>query len=218
MSIPTQARQPAGVPVGGQFAVASRPEPGFRLPPEVRIPIAAVVTVRDASIPLPPWPGELPAPQVTYEPSADGPQVTVRWGDGLGQYAVFWTDDEGCVANSFTAGDTRDEYEDMDPVVADAVCEYGEMVRSNIQQLMWELNDAGHTAEARSTVVALATKQPVVPAQGPAAIESRIGAWTGNPRPNEAEVRQVLADLRAYTRSVGVSQEAFAQMVAEATR
>lgn len=218
MSIDTQARQPAGVPTGGQFAATARAEPGFHLPPEVRIPIAAVATVRDTSVPLPPWPGELPDPVVGYEPTVDGPQVTVQWGEGLGQYAVFWTDEEGCTANSFTESDTRDEYEDMDPMVADAVCEYGEAVRSNIQHLVWELNDAGHTAEARRTVVALATKRPVVPAQGPEAIESRIGAWTGNPRPNEAEVRQVLADLRAYTRSVGVSQEAFAQMVAEVTR
>lgn len=218
MSTDTQARQPAGVPTGGQFAATTRAEPGFRLPAEVRIPIAAVATVRDTSVPLPPWPEELPAPQVSYEPSADGPEVTVRWGENSGEYAVFWTDEDGCDTNSLDDADTRDEYEELDNETLDAVREYGDAVRSNVQQLVYELNDAGHTSEARDTVVALATKQPVVPAQGPAAIESRIGAWTGNPRPNEAEVRQVLADLRAYTRSVGVSDETFARLVAESAR
>lgn len=213
-----QARQPAGVPIGGQFATTARAEPGFNLPPEVRIPIAAVATVRDTSVPLPPWPQELPAPTVSYDPGAEGPDVTVRWGDGPNEHAVFWTDEESCDVSSLTEFDTREDYAHLDPEVADAVLEYGTTVRSNIQQLTYELNDAGHTAEARRTVVALATKQPVVPTQAPPDIESRIGAWTGNPRPNEAEVRQVLAELRAYTRSVGVSDDAFARLVQEAAR
>lgn len=86
------ARVPAGVPTGGQFAVQNRPEADVRLP-EGNTDVVAVTTavqLSDRLTQLAPYPAGLPEPTVSFDWSDSGTFET--YVDVDGHSYIFWND------------------------------------------------------------------------------------------------------------------------------
>lgn len=91
----TNARQPQGIPVGGQFAPTFHAEPGFGLgspAPAVSVPFHGSVELHNNHFGnLPPLPASVGTPEVTFDFNVDGKLETHVTVDG--SKMSFWNDD-----------------------------------------------------------------------------------------------------------------------------
>lgn len=218
-----QPRQPAGVPVGGQFAATNRPEAGVSLTPErqVLVGVNALAELNTFGVePLPEWPAELAAPSgVSYAWDDDGLlEVTI---DTASDSFVVWGTPTDPQCN---VDELPEEFEHLDDSVKAKVVAYGVRLHDNIHTLVNQATYPMHTEQVRAAVVSLATggdgaphipDGPEDPAWVPptekaaARAETNLKAWFGTSKVDETTLQDALTDLLHLARAKGISPTQF---------
>lgn len=218
-----QPRQPAGVPVGGQFATTSRPEAGVSLTPErkVLVGVNAVAELSTFGVePLPEWPAELPAPAgVSYAWDDDG-LLEVTIDTALDSFVVWGTPtDPQC-----NVDELPEEFEHLDDAVKAKVVAYGVRLHDNIHTLVNQATYPMHTDNLRYTVVNLATGGQGIPGAGSdgeaprrltskeraaARAESNLQAWFATRTVDETTIQDTLTELLHLARTKGITPAQF---------
>lgn len=226
-----QARQPAGVPTGGQFATTQRTEAGVALAPE-RKTVVGVSTLAELNTfgvqPLPQWPTDLPEPTIAYAWDTDG-QLEVTLDSGPESFVVFGTPtDPHC-----TVDELAEDFEHLDDTVKDQVRAYGVRLHDNIHTLANQYIYTAHTPQVRHAIVDMATggdgrelipdgpDDPtwVAPAdRGAARAEENLKAWFGTRQVDETTIQDTLTDLLHLARSKGISPADFGGILHRAQR
>lgn len=180
----TPARVDGGTPAGGQFATSARPEADVSLTPGTRrfdLAIDAQTVTLDtiAVDDLPPWPADLPEPEVTYAwDSDDALEVSLHLPGG--DSVTFWgTGSE--ISNSLE--ELVDEGPDLTGVQKNQVMAYGEVLHRNLAYVTGTYTLAAHTPHAREAMVAIASggepPAPPYPDYTAAPREAGLEAFSG---------------------------------------
>ena len=215
----SQNRQPAGVPVGGQFAATPHSEAAVTLPPVVKtnVGFAGVAVLDDAGQePLPAWPASLaPVSNVDYGWDDDNHlEVTVTFGDrDVSVWGTFST-------WSGSIEELPGEYGDIPVDVAEEVNDYLATVHRNLLHLTGAFQHAAHAApDVRATLLGLATgkgePRPVDDPGDPRWVapadravvraEQNLSAWFGTTSVDDAQIQDALTDLLHLAHARGLS-------------
>jgi len=158
MSTHIPARVNAGTPDGGQFATEGRAEADVSLDRttrrfDVRMEAQTARLDTVAVDPLPPWPADLPAPEVSYSwDSDDALEVSIDLPDG--DSVTFWGTGSN-ISNSLE--ELPDEGPDLTGAQKNQVMAYGETLHRNLGYVTGTYTLAAHTPHAREAMVAIAS-------------------------------------------------------------
>ena len=217
------ARQPAGVPVGGQFATNPKTEAALALPnyTKTTLGFAGVAVLDGIGVePLPAWPVTLPDPS---EPS-------YSWGDdGDLEVSICFGDDEVDIWGNHDTWSSNfegvpEEFEHLSDAEKDGAADYARQVHSNLLHLTGQFEYAAHAApHVRATLIGLATgqgaPQHVEDAGAPGYMEPTVRratraernlkAWFSTSEVKEENIQDALTDLLHLANAKGVSPAEF---------
>jgi hypothetical protein len=160
------ARQPAGVPVGGQFAATAHAEPGIELAPAKpthTAPLTGTVELhRDWFEALPEWPEEMPEPEINFG-FDDGKVETYVTVDG--QMMTFWdSDQDGTICDSSNGQSPWEDFDLEDQEKAEA---WGKAVHERIDSATYGVMIEGsHSPAVKNIILAHALDGGPVEAAG----------------------------------------------------
>lgn len=227
MSTHEQSRQPAGVPVGGQFATSPKAEAvGVHLTGIHRTTLgfAGVATLDDiGQQPLPAWPqAQAPVSNIDYGWGDDGQlEVRVTFGDDT---MTLWGNHETW---SDSADELPDEWDHVPVEDQEQIRDYTRTVHENLLHLTHSFAYAAHAAPGvRATLLGLATGQGapapvydpddpawVAPTDGGAArAEQNLKAWLGTTTIDESTIQDALTDILHLARARGMSPTEFGEV------
>ncbi|QOD06101.1 hypothetical protein [Pseudarthrobacter sp. BIM B-2242] len=127
----TPARQPEGIPTGGQFAAAAHSDAVASLQPTHTIytaPLTGTIELKTASFDtLPEWPADLPEPEVSFDFSGGKCETYVTVDN---QVMTFWeSDSDGIINNTYNGENPWEEFDEEDQEKA---LEWGKQVHRRI--------------------------------------------------------------------------------------
>jgi hypothetical protein len=165
----TAARQPKGVPVGGQFAPDTRTEPTINLSPAgERIhtaELSTTVKLRNADFDqLPAWPDTMPQPTVSFDFSDGKCETNITVDDKM---MCFWDSDSDGTINDTDNG--TNPWEDFDEEDQEMALEWGKCVHQRIDSSTYGIMiEASNTPAVRSIILDHALgKEPATETAGP---------------------------------------------------
>lgn len=217
-----QARQPAGVPTGGQFATGARPEAGLALAPErhATVRVTAVAELSTFGVePLPVWPAQLPEPSVSYAWDDDGLLETTMVTGGH-SIIVFGTPSDP----QLTIDELPEEFKGIPEDVKEPLRAYGARLHDNIHTLTNQATYPLHTDELRAAVLSLASggdgrphivDDPqeqgfVAPTdRGARRAEAGLKAWFATTQVDESTLQDAMTDLLHLARAKGITPAQF---------
>ncbi|MET4143786.1 hypothetical protein [Arthrobacter sp. UYCo732] len=163
----TTARQPQGIPVGGQFAATTHAEPALTLDPADdkthTAPLSGTIELRNASFDqLPDWPAGMPEPTVSFDFN-DGKCETNITVDN--KMMCFWDSDGDGTINDTDNGDNP--WEDFDEEDQEMALEWGKRVHQRIDSSTYGIMiEASTTTAVRDIILAHGLgKEPAPTAQ-----------------------------------------------------
>ena len=214
----TIARQPQGIPAGGQFAPTSHSEPAIGLnptPATVPIHFQGSIDLRESAFQsLPELPASVGTPEVAFDYSDTGKLETHVTVDG--STVSFWGDDlTGDIANTIDNGYTPEgedapwghipEYDDFQRLRT-----WGESVHQRIDGATYRLvADASSADETRKAIINFATGhgEPAAkptPEQAAAKRAAALMAICEEGQGAEITMRDLFIDLRHYADAKGI--------------
>jgi len=214
----TVARQPQGIPVGGQFAPTFHSEPGFTLngsATTVSVPFQGSIDLNESSFgSLPQLPASVGTPEVTFDFDIDGKLETHVSVDG--STMSFWNDDMADeITNTIESGHSGEgevapwsniaEYEDWEQTRT-----WAESVHERIHGATLEvLTTAASDGAARVSIINFATGrgeaviQPT-PEQASAKRAAAAVAVVEEGQGSQDTMRDLFTDLRHYADARGI--------------
>ncbi|MHA7295172.1 hypothetical protein [Arthrobacter sp. HLT1-21] len=163
------ARQPQGIPVGGQFAATSHSEPALTLPPHVSATHTAdysgqlelnTYTFDE----LPTWPEDLPEPSVEFDFDDGKVQTRITVDD---KTMHFWNSDLDGTMNSTDYGE--DPWEDFDLEDNEVAMAWGKAVHERIDSNTYgAMLDVVHQPQVSEAIMAHALGKPSTSQPAPA--------------------------------------------------
>ena len=152
----TIARQPQGIPVGGQFAATAHSEAPITLGAEKRTYTAPLTGTLELhphlAEALPAWPEDLPAPKVNFG-FDDGKAETYVTVDG--RMMTFWDTDHGIISDTDTGSNP---WEDFDMEDAEKAEEWGKAVHKRIDDATYDtMIEGSHSPAVKNVILAHAT-------------------------------------------------------------
>lgn len=214
----TTARQPQGIPVGGQFAPTTHAEPGFALNspgPAATVPLHGDVDLYGSDFgALPVLPASAGTPEVTFDFSIDGKLETHVTVDG--STMSFWNDDMADeITNSIESGPGGEgeaapwsniaEYDDFEKTRT-----WAEAVHERLDGATYQvLNTAVADDTARSSIINFATGRggaplELTPEQASAKRAAAAMAIAEEGQGSEITMRDLFIDLRHYADARGI--------------
>lgn len=220
----TQNRQPAGIPVGGQFAASARTEPDVTLAQDLpdeayraEVPIVAHFTVdRNHHDPLPEWPEGVPQPDVSFEYDDGELETTFTFESGVS--VRFWTVNDENHSTLLDEGDQVTEL-DSDPDAWWAAREWMDAVHNRVESAAYGAAVATQTGAVQEAILANALGRPQPAAlrtptdQALARAHAMLEAWNpkaasldfrNDARDRDLVMRDMLTDLRYLADLYGV--------------
>jgi hypothetical protein len=151
------ARQPQGIPTGGQFAPDTRAEPTLLLTPpsaiEYKAPLTGTIDLGTAFGDLPPWPPDMGRPHVSFDFSDGKVQTYVTAED---QTMTYWDSDFNGTTNSTDTGENP--WEDFEEESQEQALEWGKEVHERIDSATYGImNEASNNERVSDLIVAYAT-------------------------------------------------------------
>ncbi|MET4143780.1 hypothetical protein [Arthrobacter sp. UYCo732] len=214
----TIARQPQGIPVGGQFAPTTHAEPGFDLhdsSPAVPVAFQGSIDLRESAYgSLPPLPASVGTPEVTFDFNIDGKLETHVTVDG--STLTFWNDDMADeITNTIESGRSGEdesapwsniaEYEDWEQART-----WAESVHERIYGANLDVMTTAATQDAaRASIISFATcrSKPapdLTPEQSSAKRAAAAVAIVDEGQGKEYAMRDLFTDLRHYADKHGI--------------
>jgi hypothetical protein len=200
------ARQPQGIPTGGQFAPDTRSEPTIDLSPAgdktYTARLTTTVELRNAGFDqLPEWPAGLPAPEVSFSFEGGKCETSITVDD---KTMNFWDSDSDGTINDTDNG--SNPWEDFDEEDQEKALEWGKRVHQRIDSSTYGIMiEASHRPAVHSIILAHALGKD--PAPAPAAPDLTDLA-TRNAYVIEAEARLAAANKELQSvYMIGAAQE-----------
>jgi hypothetical protein len=215
----TIARQPQGIPVGGQFAPTFHSEPAIGLhsnpSPAVPVSFTGSIDLRESEFGrLPELPASVGTPEVTFGFDVDGKLETRVTVDG--STMAFWNDDIADeVTNTIESGHSGEgeiapwsniaEYDDFEKTRT-----WAESVHERIDGTTFHLlADATASNETRKAIIAFATGhgEPganLTPEQASAKRAATAMAAVEEGQGKQDTMRDLFTDLRHYADAQGI--------------
>lgn len=163
MSAP--ARQPAGIPVGGQFAPDTRTEPTISLSPagdkNHTAELNTTIRLRNASFDqLPDWPATMPQPTVSFDFSDGKCETNIVVDDKM---MCFWdSDSDGTINDTYNGSNPWEGFDDEDQEMA---LEWGKRVHQRIDSATYGIMiEASNSPAVRDIILAQALGKAPAPA------------------------------------------------------
>lgn len=159
------ARQPQGIPTGGQFAPDTRSEPTIDLSPAGDKTYAArlntTVELRNAGFDqLPEWPAGLPEPEVSFSFEGGKCETSISVDD---KTMNFWDSDTDGTINDTDNG--TNPWEDFDEEDQEMALEWGKRVHQRIDSSTYGIMiEASHLPAVHSIILAHALGKDPAPA------------------------------------------------------
>lgn len=212
------ARQPQGIPVGGQFAPTAHAEPAIGLnhsTPAVPVAFQGTINLREAEFQsLPELPASVGTPEVSFDYSDAGTLETHVTVDG--STVSFWGDEmTGDIANTIDNGYTPEgedapwsniaTYDDFEKTRT-----WAEAVHERIDGATYHLlADATAADETHKTIIDFATgRSEAAPGQTPEQSSAKRAAAAlaicEDGQGADITMRDLLADLRHYADAKGI--------------
>ncbi|GAA4032664.1 hypothetical protein GCM10023063_14970 [Arthrobacter methylotrophus] len=151
----TPARQPQGIPTGGQFAPDARAEPSINLSPAGdkihTAELRKTIELRNADFDqLPEWPATLPQPEVSFDFSDGKCETNITVDDKM---MTFWDSDSDGTINDTDNG--NNPWEDFDEEDQEMALEWGKRVHQRIDSSTYGIMiEASCTPEVNSIILA----------------------------------------------------------------
>jgi hypothetical protein len=161
----TPARQPQGIPTGGQFAPDTRSEPTIDLSPAgdktYTARLNTTVELRNAGFDqLPEWPAGLPEPEVSFSFEGGKCETSITVDD---KTMNFWDSDSDGTINDTDNG--SNPWEDFDDEDQEKALEWGKRVHQRIDSSTYGIMiEASHRPAVHSIILAHALGKESAPA------------------------------------------------------
>jgi hypothetical protein len=154
MTTDAAARQPKGIPAGGQFAATAHSEPSLNLSPagdqSYTAQLSTTVKLRNASFDqLPDWPATMPEPEVSFSFEGGKCETNVTVDDKM---MCFWDSDSDGTINDTDNG--TNPWEDFDEEAQEMALEWGKRVHQRIDSSTYGIMiEASHTPAVHSIIL-----------------------------------------------------------------
>ena len=172
----TPARQPQGIPTGGQFAPDTRSEPTIDLSPAgdktYTARLNTTVELRNAGFDqLPEWPAGLPEPEVSFSFEGGKCETSITVDD---KTMNFWDSDSDGTINDTDNG--SNPWEDFDDEDQEKALEWGKRVHQRIDSSTYGIMiEASHQPAVHDIILAQALgKEPTPARTGPDLTDTAI--------------------------------------------
>lgn len=154
------ARIPAGVPTGGQFAAQNRPEGDVQLPSPskaVIVPIVGQLSLDESYFePLPDYPASLPEAEVAIDWDGGARAYIVVDGQGF----TFWGVDHGDTTETYNSISDTGDTTDWDEETEDAFVEWGTAVWERIDASVYDAQMKAVSGEVQAAILDVAVGRP----------------------------------------------------------